>query len=99
MALGVSSVRIYPVKDGNQQLKAFASVVFEEEFVVHNLRLVDTDSKVIVAMPNEEHQGDYRDVAHPITNDCRDRIRTAVIEAYNNHPDSRGTLDLEEANN
>lgn len=58
-------------------------MVLNEEFVVHDLRLVVADSGIVVAMPNEEHNGDYRDIAHPITSKCRQRIRSAIIQAYN----------------
>lgn len=95
MSLEVTNVRVYPVNEGNQQLLAFVSVVFNEEFVVHNLRLVETESKTIVAMPNEEHKGEYRDVAHPITNECRERIRQAVITAYNEHNEVDRRIPLE----
>lgn len=85
MSLEISSVRVYPVDEGNDRLLSFASVVFNEEFVVHNLRLVEADSGIIVAMPNEEYRGNFRDIAHPITNSCRQMIREAIVEEYNDH--------------
>ncbi len=89
----VTSVRVHPVESGNDRLLAFSSVVFDEEFVVHNMRLVVADKGVIVAMPNEEYKGDFRDIAHPISNDCRERIRTAVIEQYNEEAPPERRID------
>ncbi len=83
MSLEVTSVRVYPVEEDHERLLSFASVVFNEEFVVHNLRLVKADSGLIVAMPNEEYQGSFRDIAHPITDGCRKRIREAIIDEFN----------------
>lgn len=99
MSIDVTSVRVYPVDDGNDRLKAFASVVFNEEFVVHNLRLVEANSGVIVAMPNEEYRGNFRDIAHPITNNCRERIRRSVIEEYNKQADSEEKIDTSDLAN
>lgn len=79
----ITSVDIQSVEEGDERLLAFASVVFDEEFVVHNIRLVRAESGVIAAMPNEEYRGELRDVAHPLNNEARERIRSAVIGAYN----------------
>jgi len=49
------------------------------------VRLIEADSRVIVAMPNEEFKGEFRDICHPISNDCRRKIRRHVIEEYNDH--------------
>lgn len=95
MSIKVSSVRVYPVESGNDRLLAFASVVFNDEFVVHNLRLVRANSGIIVAMPNDEYRGSFRDIAHPITNGCRERIRENVIEAYNEEVEPEEELEVE----
>lgn len=81
--MDVTSVNVYPVEEGNERLLAFSSVVFDDEFVVHNVRLIEADSRIIVAMPNEEFKGEFRDIAHPISNQCREKIRDAIIEQYN----------------
>ncbi|MFB6357196.1 MAG: SpoVG family protein [bacterium] len=93
--MDVTSVRIYPVEADKDRLIAFASVVFDEEFVVHNMRLVQADSRVIVAMPNEYSRGDFRDIAHPITNQCREQIRRNVIKKYNDKVDEGEQVELE----
>lgn len=96
MSIDATSVRIYPIESGNERLLAFASVVLNQEFVVHNVRLVRADSGVIVAMPNEEHRGSFRDIAHPISDNCRRRIRRAVIEAYNEEVASPQEIPVQE---
>lgn len=93
MNLEVTSVRLQRPDDRSDRLYAFASIVLNEEFVVHDLRLVEADSGIIIAMPNEEYQGEFRDVAHPITNECRRRIRQAVIEEYNGVADEENQIE------
>ncbi|MFP4687599.1 MAG: SpoVG family protein [bacterium] len=78
----VTSVKINPVNTEGNPL-AWAIVIFDEQFLVRNIRLVETNSGVILAMPNEEFRGKLRDIAHPITEECRAMITDAVIEAYN----------------
>jgi len=78
----VTDVKINPTEPGGSLL-AWVIVVFDEEFLVRNIRLVETKSGVILAMPNEEYRGKLRDIAHPLTEECRERITDAVIEAYN----------------
>jgi stage V sporulation protein G len=90
----VTSANVYPVDDDdNDRLLAFSSVVFDDEFVVHNVRLIEADSRTIVAMPNEEFKGEYRDIAHPISNQCRDKIRQKVIEQYNEKVDGHEKVE------
>ncbi len=91
----VTSVDIKPMGEDADRVLAFASIVFDDEFVVHNVRLVRARSGIIVAMPNEEYRGDLRDVAHPLNNECRGRIREAVIETYNETVDPEKRIQIE----
>jgi stage V sporulation protein G len=77
----VTQVRVFPV--GEERLKAYATIVLDDCFLVRNLRLIQGKKGLFVAMPNRRtKEGSYRDVAHPITRDLRERIERAVIEAY-----------------
>lgn len=91
----VSNVSVYPVNQDNDRLLAFCSCVFDDEFVVHNVRLIEADSRVIVAMPNEEFKGEYRDICHPISNQCREKIRGQVIQEYNQEVPESERIELE----
>ena len=65
------------------KLKAAASITIDECFVVHDLRVVETETGLFVAMPNKRMgTGEFRDVAHPINNDTRDYISKLVIDKY-----------------
>ena len=60
-------------------------VTFDDELVVHNIRLVEVDGKIMLSMPNKKiRDGVYKDYVHPINNEFRDRITDEVISRYYN---------------
>ena len=78
----ITEVRLRLVKEPGK-LKAAASITIDECFVVHDLRVVETETGLFVAMPNKRlGTGEFRDVAHPINNDTRDYISKLVIDKY-----------------
>lgn len=82
MAIEVSDVRVQPVK-GEGATRAMASVTLGDSFVVHGVRVVESEKGLFVAMPQrKDGQGQYRDVAHPVSAELRARISSAVLEGY-----------------
>ncbi len=66
-----------------EKVKAFASITVDEEFVVHDLRIIDGQKGFFVAMPSRKlPNGEFRDVAHPIKPEVREMIQTAVLDEY-----------------
>jgi stage V sporulation protein G len=77
----ITEVRIFPRTD--DRLKAYAAVIFDDVFVVHNLRVVMGDRGLMVCMPSrKKNDGTFADVAHPIKNDFRNEIEKSVLNAY-----------------
>jgi len=78
----ITKVEIRPMKDeGN--LKAFCSVVFDDVFIVHSVKIIQGKESLFVAMPSREvKNGEFRDTAHPIDNDFRLRMETAILAKY-----------------
>jgi stage V sporulation protein G len=77
----ITEVRIF--LKGEEKLKAYAAVTFDEVFVVHNLRIVLGDKGLMVCMPSrKKNDGTFKDIAHPITNDFRNEIEKIVLSAY-----------------
>jgi stage V sporulation protein G len=77
----ISDVRVRRVTEG--KLKAYCSVVFNDMFVVHEIRVVDGANGVFVAMPRRKvSDNEYKDLAHPITAEAREMVQKAVLEAY-----------------
>lgn len=78
----ITDVRIRKVeKEG--KMKAVASITIDNEFVVHHIKIIDGDKGLFIAMPSKKTlDGEYRDIAHPINSETRDRIQRSVIQAY-----------------
>ena len=78
----ITDVRIHILKTENR-LKAFASIVIDDAFAIHELRILDGREGLFVAMPSRlVHDDVYRDIAHPVTSEARFAIEQAVLEAY-----------------
>lgn len=78
----VTEVRLRSVNtDG--RMRAIASITFNEEFVVHDIRVIDGNNGLFVAMPSKRTpDGEFRDIAHPINSGTRAKIQDAVLEEF-----------------
>lgn len=64
-------------------MKAIASITFDDEFVIHDVRIIDGHNGMFVAMPSKRtSDGEFRDIAHPISSATREKIQSAVLEEY-----------------
>ena len=79
----ITDVRVRKVnRDG--KMKAIVSVTFDNEFVVHDIKVIDGDKGLFIAMPSRKTlDGEFRDIAHPINSGTRERLQSAVLEKYN----------------
>lgn len=79
----ITDVRLRRVTtDG--RMKAIASITIDSEFVVHDIRIIDGNNGMFVAMPSKKTpDGEFRDIAHPISSTTRQKIQEAVLHAYN----------------
>jgi len=67
----------------NDKMKAVCSVTFDDMLVVHDIKVIESESKTFIAMPSKKNkQGQYSDIAHPINAELRNTLEEAVIEAY-----------------
>ena len=78
----ITDVRIRKVeKEG--KMKAVISITFDDEFVVHDIKIIEGEKGLFIAMPSRKAaDGEYRDIAHPINSDTRDRIQKLILEKY-----------------
>lgn len=78
----ITDVRIRKVeKEG--KMKAVVSITIDEEFVVHDIKIIEGEKGLFIAMPSRKAaDGEYRDIAHPINSDTRDRIQRLILERY-----------------
>jgi len=80
--LEVTDVRVRKVlMEG--KMKAIVSVTLDDSFVIHDVKVVEGHNGLFVAMPSRKTpDGEFRDIAHPITSSARELIQTAVLNAY-----------------
>lgn len=80
----VTDVRVRKINlDG--KMKAIVSVTLDDSFVIHDVKVVEGQNGLFVAMPSRKTpEGEFRDIAHPITSNAREIIQSAVLEAYEN---------------
>ena len=77
----ITDVNIYIVN--GEKLKAYATVVFDDAFIVRDMKIISGNNGLFVAMPNKKTKdGTYRDVAHPLNTEMRELIETSVLNEY-----------------
>ena len=78
----ITDVRVRKVtKEG--KMKAVVSITIDDEFVVHDLKVIEGEKGLFIAMPSRKTaDGEYRDIAHPINSETRDRIQGLILEKY-----------------
>lgn len=78
----ITDVRIRKLSDEGK-MKAVASITFDDEFVVHDIKVIDGQSGMFIAMPSRKmSEGDFRDIAHPLSPEVRNRIKDAILNEY-----------------
>lgn len=78
----VTDVRIRKIQEEGK-MKAIVSVTFDNEFVVHDIKIIDGQNGLFVAMPSRKMaDGEFRDIAHPINAETRKKIQDAIFEEY-----------------
>lgn len=77
----ITEVRIFPMDE--DRLKAYATITFEDCFVIRDLKVILGSTGLFVAMPSKKRKdGTFKDIAHPLNNDFREKIEKAVLAAY-----------------
>lgn len=80
--MNITDVRVRKVsKEG--KMKAVVSITIDDEFVIHDIKVIEGEKGLFIAMPSRKAtDGEYRDIAHPINSQTRDRIQTMILEKY-----------------
>ena len=78
----ITDVRVRKVtKEG--KLKAVVSITMDDEFVVHDIKVIEGEKGLFIAMPSKKAaDGEYRDISHPINSGTRERIQTLILNKY-----------------
>lgn len=79
----ITEVKVYPAKE-NGRLKAYATVIFDNDFIVRDLKVIEGEKGLFVSMPSRRRKdGSFRDIVHPLNADTRKMIEDSIIGEYN----------------
>ncbi len=78
----ITDVRVRKIaKEG--KMKAIVSITLDDEFVVHDIKVIEGEKGLFIAMPSKKTtDGEYRDIAHPINSDTRERLQNIILDSY-----------------
>ncbi|MDE7197499.1 MAG: septation regulator SpoVG [Lachnospiraceae bacterium] len=78
----ITDVRVRKMTQ-DSKMKAIVSITIDDEFVVHDIKVIEGEKGLFIAMPSKKaSDGEYRDIAHPINSETRDRIQRIILENY-----------------
>ena len=86
--MDITDIRIRKV-NADGKLKAYVTVTFDESFVVHNVKVIEGENGIFIAMPSRRTKnGEYKDVAHPINTEFRGVLQDRILDEYNKIEDT-----------
>lgn len=78
----VTDVRVRKIAK-ESKMKAVVSITLDDEFVVHDIKIIEGDKGLFIAMPSKKaFDGEYRDIAHPINSQTREAIQKIILDSY-----------------
>ena len=81
-AMEITDVRVRKVTQEGK-MKAVVSITIDDEFVVHDIKVIEGEKGLFIAMPSRKaSDGEYRDIAHPINSNTREKIQSLILEKY-----------------
>ncbi len=89
--MDITDVRVFPVDE--DKLKAYVTITLDGCFVIRDLKVINGTTGLFIAMPAKRRKdGSYKDIAHPLNADTRDRMEKTILSEYERHR-SRGLLE------
>ena len=90
----VTDVRVRKV-DKEGKMKAIVSITFDEEFVIHDIKVIEGEKGLFIAMPSRKTtDGEYRDIAHPTRSTTRELLQRTILEKYQEDTEGEGEENL-----
>lgn len=81
--LNITDIRIRKVTAESGKLKAVASIIVDDCFAIHDIKIIGGEQGDFIAMPSRKTpNGEFKDIAHPINSETRDRLSALILEAY-----------------
>lgn len=86
----ITEIKVYPVNE--DRLKAYVSLTIDDCFIIRDLKIIDGNTGLFVAMPSKKRKdGQFKDIAHPINQETRQEIEKMIFDAYENEIKSMGS--------
>ncbi len=84
----ITDIRVRKIQ-GDGKMRGMASITIDDEFVVHDIKIIEGDKGYFIAMPSRRSkEGEFRDVAHPIKSETRAKLQEMILKAYEEAPDA-----------
>lgn len=94
--MNITEVKVYPVRKPDDKLKAFVTIILDDCFVIRDMKVINGNSGLFVAMPSRKKaDGTYADIAHPLNNEMRQRMEEIVLKEYERVADDLDANDGE----
>lgn len=91
--MNITDVRVRKINDEGK-MKAVVSITFDDEFVVHDIKIIEGQNGLFIAMPSRKMgEGDFRDIAHPLISGTRNKIKDAIFAEYEKILAERNALE------
>ena len=88
----ITSVSVRKIEKEGSRMKGIASILIDDSFAVHDIRIIEGDNGLFIAMPSRKTAtGGYRDIAHPINPEVRSMFEEAILKAYEEAEDAPAT--------
>ena len=94
--MNITDVRVRKINDEGK-MKAVVSITFDDEFVVHDIKIIEGQNGLFIAMPSRKMgEGDFRDIAHPLLSETRNKIKKAIFDEYEKVLAEKSTAEASE---
>ena len=91
--MNITDIRVKRISTPGK-MRAVASITFDDMFVVHDIKIIEGQSGLFIAMPSKKMpNGEYKDVAHPLNSQAREKIQAEILTAYENLPEEEGSFE------
>ena len=82
LIMEITDIRVRKI-NSESKMKAVVSITIDNEFVVHDIKIIEGEKGLFIAMPSKKStDGEYRDIAHPINSETRDKLQQTILEKY-----------------
>ncbi|MBR1736666.1 MAG: septation regulator SpoVG [Firmicutes bacterium] len=93
----ITDVRIRRITKGSK-MKAVVSITFDDEFVIHDIKVIEGENGLFIAMPSRKTaEGEFKDIAHPINSGAREKLQSMILKKYSEMLEEESSSDVSTA--